>query len=130
VENKKTAVYGIYLNATMAEEAVDHLLAAGVADNDVSILMADTDSTRAFAHQKATKAPEGTATGATAGGVIGGALGLLAGIGALAIPGRRPAHRCWPNHGWSRWVRSWRSSRRPARSSRRSRHPRVRSKAL
>ncbi|WP_068470332.1 hypothetical protein [Candidatus Protochlamydia phocaeensis] len=40
--------------------------------------------------EKHTKAPEGTATGATAGGIIGGTLGLLAGIGALAIPGMGP----------------------------------------
>ncbi len=33
---------------------------------------------------------KGTATGATAGGVIGGTLGLLAGIGMLAIPGVGP----------------------------------------
>jgi hypothetical protein len=40
--------------------------------------------------EKATKAPEGTATGATAGGVIGGTLGVLAGVGLLAIPGLGP----------------------------------------
>ncbi|MBV9341218.1 MAG: DUF3341 domain-containing protein, partial [Acidobacteria bacterium] len=43
-----------------------------------------------FAHEKATKAPEGTATGAGTGAVIGGTLGWLAGIGALAIPGVGP----------------------------------------
>jgi len=90
MENKNTAVYGIYRNLESAEDAVDHLTTAGVSNNDVSILMADTESTRAFAHQKATKAPEGTATGATAGGVVGGTLGLLAGLGALAIPGLGP----------------------------------------
>jgi hypothetical protein len=40
--------------------------------------------------EKGTKAPEGTAVGVTAGGAIGGTLGLLAGIGALAIPGVGP----------------------------------------
>jgi len=35
-------------------------------------------------------APEGTAAGATSGAVIGGGLGWLAGIGALAIPGLGP----------------------------------------
>jgi hypothetical protein len=39
-----------------------------------------------FAHEKNTKAPEGTASGA----VLGGALGWLVGIGALAIPGVGP----------------------------------------
>jgi hypothetical protein len=37
-----------------------------------------------------TKAPEGAAAGVTTGGVIGGTLGLLAGVGLLAIPGLGP----------------------------------------
>jgi hypothetical protein len=37
-----------------------------------------------------TKAPEGGVAGATAGGIFGGTLGLLAGIGSLAIPGLGP----------------------------------------
>ncbi|HXT25534.1 MAG TPA: DUF3341 domain-containing protein [Candidatus Eisenbacteria bacterium] len=40
--------------------------------------------------EKATKAPEGAAAGVTTGGVIGGTLGLLAGVGLLAIPGLGP----------------------------------------
>ena len=39
---------------------------------------------------KETKAPEGTAAGVTTGGVIGGTLGVLAGVGALVIPGIGP----------------------------------------
>ncbi len=37
-----------------------------------------------------TKAPEGAVTGVTTGGILGGSLGLLAGIGALSIPGLGP----------------------------------------
>src|SRR4030081_3432181 len=40
--------------------------------------------------EKETKAPEGTAAGVTTGGVIGGTLGVLAGLGVLAIPGVGP----------------------------------------
>ncbi len=90
MENKNTAVYGIYPNIATAERAVDQLVAAGFTSSAVSVLMADNESTRQFAHEKATKAPEGTATGVTAGGVVGGTLGLLAGLGALAIPGVGP----------------------------------------
>lgn len=90
MENKNTAVFGIYPNIASAEAAVDQLVSAGFSETAVSVLMADTDSTREFAHRKATKAPEGTATGAAAGGVVGGTLGLLAGLGALAIPGVGP----------------------------------------
>jgi hypothetical protein len=87
---KNTAVFGLYATPDIAETAVDHLLAAGFSNSDISVLLPDDDSTRAFAHEKHTKAPEGTATGAATGGVIGGTLGLLAGIGALAIPGVGP----------------------------------------
>jgi len=73
-----------------AEHIVDQLRLANFSSNDISALFADHGTTRDFAHEKHTKAPEGTATGAGAGGVIGGTLGWLAGIGVLAIPGVGP----------------------------------------
>jgi hypothetical protein len=51
------------------------------------VLFPDKGTARDFAHEKNTKAPEGTVAGTGAGGVIGGALGWIARIGALAIPG-------------------------------------------
>src|ERR1700747_1298903 len=87
---KNTAVFGIYKNSMAAERAVDRILAAGFTNNDISVLLPDTQSSKEFAHEKNTKAPEGTATGVTTGGVVGGTLGLLAGIGALAIQGVGP----------------------------------------
>src|SRR5262249_6068346 len=87
---KKTAVFGIYQSATQAEVTVDQLMRAGFSNDDISVLLPDNNSTKDFANDKNTKAPEGTATGATAGGVIGVTLGLLAGIGTLAIPGFGP----------------------------------------
>ena len=90
MSSKNVAVFGIYATPATAEAAVDHLLANGFTNSAISVLLPDDESTRAFAHEKATKAPEGTATGAVTGGVIGGTLGLLAGIGALAIPGVGP----------------------------------------
>jgi hypothetical protein len=90
MSSKNTAVFGIYATAGLAETAVDHLLARGFPNAAISVLLPDDESTRAFAHEKNTKAPEGTATGVATGGVLGGTLGLLAGIGALAIPGIGP----------------------------------------
>jgi hypothetical protein len=90
MSSKNVAVFGIYATPGTAEAAVDHLLANGFTNSAISVLLPDDESTRAFAHEKATKAPEGTAAGVTTGGVIGGTLGLLAGIGALAIPGVGP----------------------------------------
>ena len=87
---KNTAVFGIYPTVDEAERAVDVLISAGFASGHISVLLPDNRSTREFAHEKATKAPEGTATGVTAGGVIGGTIGVLAGVGALAIPGIGP----------------------------------------
>jgi hypothetical protein len=87
---KNTAVYGIYANRGAAENAVDSLIANGFRTEDISVLLQDNVGTKDFAHEKQTKAPEGTTTGVIAGGAIGGTLGLLAGIGALAIPGLGP----------------------------------------
>lgn len=96
---KNTAAFGIYPTAAHAERAVDALLHAGFSNEDISVLLPDTQSSKEFAHEKNTKAPEGTATGVTAGGVIGGTLGLLAGIGALAIPGIGPLIAAGPIMG-------------------------------
>jgi hypothetical protein len=90
MSGKKTAVFGIYKSRLQAEQSVDRLLSAGFANDDISVLLPDNESSKEFAHKKDTKAPEGTTTGVTAGGVVGGTLGLLAGIGALAIPGVGP----------------------------------------
>lgn len=87
---KNTATFGIYPSRTAAETAVDRLVASGFSNQDVSVLMSDNRGSKDFATEKNTKAPEGTATGVGVGGVVGGTLGLLAGIGALAIPGVGP----------------------------------------
>lgn len=87
---KNTAVYGIFRDLPHVEEAVDRMLAYGFRNEDISVLFPENEGTKDFAHKKNTKAPEGTTTGVTAGGAIGGTLGLLAGIGALAIPGLGP----------------------------------------
>src|SRR5438105_626610 len=87
---KNTAVFGIYLNRAGVEEGVSALQSAGFRSTDISVLFADNEGTKDFAHEKHTKAPEGAAAGAGSGAVIGGTLGWLAGIGALAVPGFGP----------------------------------------
>ena len=87
---KNTAVFGIYSTRSAVENAVDKLRAAGYRNTDISVLFPENQGTKDFAHEKHTKAPEGATTGAGTGVVIGGALGWLAGIGALAIPGLGP----------------------------------------
>jgi hypothetical protein len=87
---KNIAVYGIYPDQLTAEDAVDSLKDSGFRSTDISVLFPDNQGTKDFAHEKHTKAPEAAVTGGTSGAVIGGALGWLAGIGALAIPGVGP----------------------------------------
>jgi len=85
------AVVAIAKTVGQAEAIVNRLQNnAGIAASEISVLMPDTGGTHDFGHVKATKAPEGATTGAVAGGLTGGTLGLLAGIGALAIPGVGP----------------------------------------
>jgi hypothetical protein len=87
---KNTAVYGIYQTRMQVEAAVDQMKMDGFRNTDISVLFPQGGGTKDFAHEKNTKAPEGATTGAGSGAVIGGALGWLAGIGALAIPGVGP----------------------------------------
>src|SRR5438270_8043313 len=87
---KNTAVFGIYPTRLVVERAVDALKAAGFRNTDVSVLFPENAGTKDFAHEKGTKAPEGATAGAGTGAVVGGALGWLAGIGALTIPGVGP----------------------------------------
>ncbi|MGH9690911.1 MAG: DUF3341 domain-containing protein [Candidatus Acidiferrales bacterium] len=89
--DKKTGVFGIYATRTAAENAADFLIKAGFPSSDISVLLPESlGGPKDMGMEKATKAPEGTATGVTAGGIIGGSLGLLAGVGLLAIPGLGP----------------------------------------
>ena len=90
MENKKTAVFGIYTTVAAADLATDSLVKAGFSAADVSALLPENLGSKPIATEKNSKAPEGAATGAGSGAVLGGTLGLLAGIGALAIPGVGP----------------------------------------
>jgi hypothetical protein len=87
---KSTAVFGIYINSLQVDEAVDTLRMGGFRTTDISVLIPDHRGSRDLVHEKNSKAPEGAAAGISAGAAVGGALGLLAGIGALAIPGFGP----------------------------------------
>jgi hypothetical protein len=75
---------------TQAENIIQRLQGAGFSGSDISVLVADKQGTRDFAHEHHTKAPEGATTGAGTGLAVGGVLGWLAGIGTLAIPGLGP----------------------------------------
>src|SRR5262245_37676892 len=87
---KNSAVFGLYSTRRELENALDDLRNAGFRSTDISVLFPENTGTEDFAHEKATKAPEGASAGATTGALVGGSLGWLAGLGALAIPGVGP----------------------------------------
>lgn len=86
----------LYDNYSDAQQAVNELEAAGVADSDISIVANNSDNwygddgkvdrDRDGADDRA----EGAGAGAGIGAGVGGAAGLLAGLGLLAIPGLGP----------------------------------------
>jgi hypothetical protein len=66
------AIFCLARSEAQALAIVDELKAAGFSHNDISVLFPDKSGTRDFAHEQHTKAPEGAATGAGTGGVLGG----------------------------------------------------------
>jgi hypothetical protein len=87
---KNTVVFGIYTQEKDAAIAVNRLRGAGFRNTDVAVLVSQNAGNKDLGLDKATKAPEGAVTGAGSGAVLGGALGWLAAVGILAIPGVGP----------------------------------------
>ena len=86
-------VYDSYSEASRVVEALE---AHGIAHSDISIVSGDKTQQSSGTHSGMTSgdpeqgAETGAGTGASIGTVLGGGAGLLAGIGALAIPGVGP----------------------------------------
>jgi hypothetical protein len=93
---EKLAVLGVFADYASVENAVDILKEAGFRNTDISVLFPDKAGSKRFARDKGTQAPAGGAVGAGTGAVLGGALGWLVGIGALAIPGLGPVIAAGP----------------------------------
>jgi len=84
----KQSVFCLATSRTQAEFVVEQLHAENFSSQEVSVLFADRGLTRDLAPSR----PAGTG-GAPPGrpsGIIGGALGWVAGIGAIAVPGAGP----------------------------------------
>lgn len=87
----RKVVFGIFEERMNLESCVNTLRQEGFRSSDVSVLMPDKGDTVSFGHQKGSKAPEGVAIGTGTGALVGGALGWLVGIGAIAtIPALGP----------------------------------------
>jgi hypothetical protein len=96
---KGIAVLGIYKDYASVETAVDVLKEGGFRNTDISVIFPQKAGSKQFAHDKGTRAPEGAVAGAGTGALLGGTLGWLVGIGALAIPGLGPVIAAGPLMG-------------------------------
>lgn len=88
--SKNYVVLGIFDSRAAVEHAVETLKSDGFRNADISALFPTGASNKEFAHEKGTKLPEGATTGTASGLVLGGTLGWLIGVGAIAIPGLGP----------------------------------------
>lgn len=88
----------LYDTHTQAVAAIDQLEAAGIPHDRISLISNNSDNWHAGHTHRArdrdddddNETAEGAGEGAAAGAVVGGAGGLLAGLGMLAIPGLGP----------------------------------------
>ncbi len=80
-----STVIGVFDDQRSAENALNELEGAGIGQEDVSIIAKEDTIQGGGAEGE-----NDLTTGITAGGAIGGLTGLLAGAGALTIPGIGP----------------------------------------
>jgi sporulation protein YlmC with PRC-barrel domain len=85
----KTTVSRLYDTHSDAMQAAQALRAAGIADEDISVVANNAENWYAPADRES-GAADGAGKGATVGAVAGGTAGLLAGLGMIAIPGLGP----------------------------------------
>lgn len=85
-----TSVYALASSDTQANTLVRAFKSAGFRYDDISVIFPHKTSTRDFAQEENTRAPEGALAGGATGSVVGGALGWMASIGLLAVPGVGP----------------------------------------
>jgi hypothetical protein len=83
---------GTFRDRESAERAYDALVRRGYSNDEINVLMSDQTRKRYFSDKKdktelGSKAAEGGLAGAAVGGTVGAIAGVLAMAGTLAIPG-------------------------------------------
>jgi hypothetical protein len=94
-------VVGLFDSFDNAQQVVQELIDRGFDRNEISLVANDANGRyQDFSNQVGgttdTQAAEGAGAGAVGGTVLGGTLGLLVGLGALAIPGIGPVIAAGP----------------------------------
>ena len=86
-----THVVSLFPDQTSAERGIDGLLATGIAQAAIGIALTDRREERTVASQLSAHPNTSAAAEETVKyGAVGGAIGLLAGLAALAVPGFGP----------------------------------------
>ncbi|CAM3467304.1 MULTISPECIES: general stress protein [Saccharibacillus] len=83
-------ISGTFEREEQAVQAIKELKEAGYDGEQISVVAKNAKDSEALRNETGTKAPEGMTAGALTGGTLGGAAGVLASLGALAIPGIGP----------------------------------------
>lgn len=89
-------VLGVFDNAAQAERAVDELQRKGFKKDEISIVARESTARRDTRSRGDMEAGQDLSGGIATGSAIGGIAGLLAGVGALAIPGIGPVVAAGP----------------------------------
>ena len=90
MENPERNVVGVYDSEQDAILAIEALIRRGYDKRDICVIGKDLKNVNYIADETGTVAEESAATGALAGGTLGGITGFLVGVGVLAIPGAGP----------------------------------------
>jgi hypothetical protein len=88
-------IVGLFDTFEDAQRAVQALIDQGFASRDISVVAADAEG-RLSSQTGESAVAESAGAGAVGGTVVGGVIGLLVGLGALAIPGIGPVIAAGP----------------------------------
>jgi len=83
-------VVGLCETRDQASRAVEELRAAGLRDEEISLVMRDRRQAEGLADDVDLDSENATAAGAVGGGILGALAGLALGAGAIALPGIGP----------------------------------------
>jgi uncharacterized membrane protein len=90
MEKHDKSIVGVYETEQEAVAAIEALVNRGYNKEEISVIGKDHNHVDYVTDETGTAVEETATNGAIAGGAVGGVTGLLAGIGALAIPGIGP----------------------------------------
>jgi hypothetical protein len=93
--NMARTIVGLFDTFDQAQRAVQGLIDQGFPARDISVIAADAEG-RITGTSGENAVAESAGAGAVGGTVVGGVLGLLVGLGALAIPGIGPVIAAGP----------------------------------